>query len=149
MSARSKHRSAADGTAGMLRVSEAAMAVGLPVKTVHYYESIGLIHPRREANGYRIYDQRLVQTLRFLQRARGLGFSIEECRSLLSLYQDRERASKDVKDLATARLADLDRKILELNSLRDALAHLLRNCHGDNRPDCPILDDLAGDDPAR
>lgn len=133
---------------GPLRVSEAALAAGLPVKTVHYYESIGLIAPSREANGYRSYSPNTIQKLRFVQRARSLGFSIEECRTLLSLYEDRNRASKDVKDVAMAKLADLDRKILELHSLRDALAHLVHNCHGDSRPECPILQDLAGIGPS-
>lgn len=127
-----------------VRVSQAAAAAGLPVKTLHYYESIGLVKASREANGYRCYDAVAVQKLRFLQRSRSLGFSVEECRALLSLYDDRHRASKDVKAIATAKLDDLDRKILELNSLRDALAHLVEHCHGDHRPECPILDDLSG-----
>ena len=82
--------------------------------------------------------------LGFLRRARGLGFSIEECRSLLSLYEDRSRASKDVKEIALAKLADIERKIQELRSLHGALSHLAEACHGDERPDCPILEDLAG-----
>ena len=128
-----------------MKVSQAATESGLPVKTVHYYESIGLITPDRLSNGYRSYDDDTVQKLRFLKRARSLGFSIDECRSLLSLYEDRARASKDVKAIATARLKDIDRRLAELRSLRDALAHLVDHCHGDDRPSCPILDDLARD----
>lgn len=127
-----------------MKVSVAARHSGLPVKTVHYYESIGLIAPQRLDNGYRSYDAETVQKLRFLKRARSLGFTIDECRSLLSLYEDRERASKDVKAIATARLRDIDRRLEELRSLRNALAHLVEHCHGDGRPSCPILDDLAG-----
>lgn len=128
-----------------MKVSRAATESGLPVKTVHYYESIGLVTPARLSNGYRSYDDDAVQKLRFLKRARSLGFTIDECRSLLSLYEDRSRASKDVKSIATARLKDIDRRLTELRSLREALAHLVEHCHGDDRPSCPILDDLAGD----
>ena len=126
-----------------MNVGRAAERVGLPVKTVHYYESIGLVTPARKHNGYRDYDETSVRKLAFVQRARSLGFSIDECRSLLSLYEDRARASKDVKAIATAKLADIERKIAELESLRQALSHLVERCHGDDRPDCPILDDLA------
>lgn len=128
-----------------MNVGAAALASGLPVKTVHYYESIGLLRPRRLDNGYRDYDEQAVHKLRFVQRARGLGFSVEECRTLLSLYEDRARASKDVKAVAIAKLADIDERIAHLESLRAALAHLIAHCHGDERPECPILDDLAGE----
>lgn len=128
-----------------MNVGEAARRTGLPVKTVHYYESIGLVTPARRDNGYRDYDEPQVRKLVFLQRARGLGFTIDECRSLLSLYDDRDRASKDVKAIAMDKLADIERKIQSLQSLRGALSHLVDACHGDERPDCPILDDLAGD----
>ncbi len=127
-----------------MNVGEAAAHTGLPVKTLHYYESIGLVTPARRGNGYRDYDAPDVRKLAFVQRARSLGFSIDECRGLLSLYDDRERASKDVKAIAEARLADIERKIAELHSLRDALSQLVDSCHGDERPECPILDDLAG-----
>jgi Cu(I)-responsive transcriptional regulator len=126
-----------------VNVGEAARRAGLPVKTVHYYESIGLVTPERRPNGYRDYDATLVNKLGFLRRARGLGFSIEECRSLLSLYEDRSRASKDVKEIALAKLGDIEHKIQELRSLHGALSHLVEACHGDERPDCPILEDLA------
>jgi len=127
-----------------VNIGEAARRAGLAVKTIHYYESIGLVTPARRANGYRDYDETQVSKLAFLQRARSLGFSIEECRSLLSLYEDRCRASKDVKDIALAKLADIERKLDELRSLHGALTHLVDACHGDDRPDCPILNDLAG-----
>lgn len=128
-----------------MNVGEAARRSGLAVKTVHYYESIGLVRPARRANGYRDYDRTLVRKLAFLQRARSLGFGIEECRTLLSLYEDRERSSREVKAIAEAKLADIERKLAELQSLHGVLSHLVEACHGDERPECPILDDLAGD----
>jgi len=128
-----------------VNVGEAARRSGLAVKTVHYYESIGLVRPARRANGYRDYDRTLVRKLAFLQRARSLGFGIEECRTLLSLYEDRERSSREVKAIAEAKLADIERKLAELQSLHGVLSHLVEACHGDERPECPILDDLAGD----
>ncbi len=132
-----------------MKISDVADRSGLPPKTIRYYEDIGLMRPAsRQGNGYRDYDDRDVQVLRFLKRARGLGFSVADCRNLLSLYEDRERASADVKALAQHRVAEIDRKIAELHTMRDALTHLVERCHGDDRPDCPILDDLAGDSPA-
>lgn len=127
-----------------MNVGEAAGRCGLPVKTLRYYEEIGLIVPARQSNGYRAYDEADVCRLQFLQRARSLGFSIDHCRSLLSLYQDTSRASADVKAIAEARLADIRRKIDELESLHAALSVLVNACHGDHRPDCPILEDFAG-----
>jgi MerR family copper efflux transcriptional regulator len=126
-----------------MNIGDAAVRSGLPAKTIRYYEDIGLVRPARRGNGYRNYDDLDVHKLRFLQRARGLGFSVEECRRLLSLYGNRNRASADVKSLARAHLADIDRKIAELQGLRSTLAHLIHACRGDNRPECPILDDLA------
>ena len=117
---------------------------GLPAKTIRYYEEIGLIRPERKANGYRRFNERDIHKLRFLQRARSLGFTIGECRMLLSLYEDADRASADVKAIALGHLAGIDPKIAELQSLRSALGDLIEACHGDHRPDCPILDDLAG-----
>ena len=129
-----------------MKISDVADRSGLPPKTIRYYEEIGLVRPAsRQGNGYRDYDDRDVQVLRFLKRARGLGFSVADCRNLLSLYEDRERASADVKALAQHRVAEIDRKIAELHTMRDALDHLIERCHGDDRPDCPILDDLAGE----
>ncbi len=117
---------------------------GLPAKTIRYYEDIGLIRPERKTNGYRRFSEQDVHKLRFLQRARSLGFTIGECRMLLSLYEDTDRASADVKAIALGHLARIDRKIAELQSLQRALGELIEACHGDHKPDCPILDDLAG-----
>ena len=129
----------------IMNVGMAAQQTGLSVKTIHYYESIGLITASRQANGYRDYGDALVRKLAFVQRARGLGFALDECRALLSLYEDRSRASKDVRDIAQLKLKDIERKLQELQSLHDALSHLVDSCHGDEHPDCPILDDLAGE----
>lgn len=132
-----------------MNVGEAARASGLPAKTIRYYEEIGLISPARAANGYRDYASGDIHRLAFLRRARGLGFSVEECRQLLSLYGDKHRESADVKHLAETKLVEIDRKIAELNGLRKTLQHLVHCCHGDERPDCPILDELAGGDLAQ
>ncbi len=129
-----------------MNIGQAAERAGLPVKTLRYYEDIGLVAPDRQPNGYRDYGEADVHKLRFLQRARGLGFSIEDCRALLSLYEDRNRASADVKRLALARIDDIDRKVEELKGLRATLDSLARACQGNERPDCPILEDLAGGD---
>jgi len=126
-----------------MNIGEAAEAAGLPAKTIRYYESIGLIRPARDANGYRAFGGRDVHRLAFLARARALGFSIEECRALLRLYDDEARASADVKRLAQSHLERIDARIAELQALRATLAHLVDSCAGDRRPDCPILADLA------
>ncbi len=127
-----------------MNIGQAAQLSGLPAKTIRYYEEIGLVTPSRRDNGYREYGDADVHTLAFLHRARSLGFSVEECRTLLSLYRDRHRASADVKSVAEGHLARIEGKIAELESLRRTLSHLIEACHGDRRPDCPILDDLAG-----
>ena len=127
-----------------MNIGDAARATGLPPKTIRYYEDIALVDPARADNGYRDYSESDVHRLRFLQRARGLGFSVAECRSLLSLYDDDHRASCDVKEMALAKLSEIDRKIEELQGLRDTLSTLAESCHGDGRPDCPIIKDLAG-----
>ena len=128
-----------------MRIGEVARRAQLPAKTIRYYEEAGLIQPaERAGNGYRDYSEKELHRLRFIQRARSLGFSVEECRTLLSLYQDRDRSSADVKALARDHLRDIERKIAELESLRAVLSELVERCHGDHRPDCPILDDLAG-----
>ncbi len=130
-----------------MNISQAAEQSGLPPKTIRYYEDIGLVEPaRRRDNGYRDYAERDVHLLRFLHRARDLGFSVADCRSLLSLYTDGDRHSADVKAIALNRIAEIDRKIAELGEMRTALAMLADKCHGDERPDCPILDDFAADD---
>lgn len=127
-----------------MNISEASLQCGLPAKTIRYYEEIGLVAPGRLANGYRDYREQDLHKLRFLQRSRGLGFSIDDCRLLLSLYEDRNRASADVRQIAKAHLEDIDRKIEELKSLQATLRQLVHQCHGDDRPDCPIIEDLAG-----
>ncbi len=127
-----------------MNIGAAAEKAHLPAKTIRYYEDIDLIRPARSENGYRDYSEQDVHRLRFLQRARSLGFTIEECRLLLSLYDDERRASADVKAIATARIREIDRKIAELRSLKATLENLAEHCHGDHRPECPIIDDLAG-----
>lgn len=127
-----------------MNIGEIAEASGLPPKTIRYYEDIGLIRPARTANGYRIFAERDRHKLAFLARARSLGFTIEECRTLLALYEDRDRASAEVKRIAGEHLVRIERKIAELEGMRMALSHLVDHCRGDQRPDCPILDDLAG-----
>lgn len=127
-----------------MQIRDVADSAGLPAKTIRYYEEIGLVRPERRDNGYRDYSVEDIHRLRFLQRARGLGFSIEDCRALLSLYDEKERESADVRAIAEAHLEEIDRKIAELKDLRGTLAHLIHACHGDARPDCPILNDLAG-----
>ncbi|MBO6754736.1 MAG: Cu(I)-responsive transcriptional regulator [Roseibium sp.] len=127
-----------------MNISSASQQSGLPLKTIRYYEDISLVRPARAANGYRDYSHADVHLLKFVQRARSLGFSIDECRLLLSLYQDENRASAEVKALALAKIEEIDSKIADLKSLRATLSTLAAHCHGDNRPDCPIIDDLAG-----
>lgn len=127
-----------------MNIGTAARQSGLPPKTIRYYEEIGLIRVDRAANGYRDYSGDDVHRLRFVQRARSLGFSVEECRQLLSLYSDRDRASADVKTIAQEKLGEIDRKIEELTGLRRMLGELVACCHGDDRPDCPIIDGLSG-----
>ena len=127
-----------------MNIGSAANRSGLPAKTIRYYEDIGLINPDRRTNGYRDYSDSHLQILRFLARARSLGFTIEECRRLLSLYEDKGRASADVKALAMEHIRNVETKISELESMRQTLTTLVKACHGDDRPDCPILDDLSG-----
>ncbi|MEL6127921.1 MAG: Cu(I)-responsive transcriptional regulator [Pseudomonadota bacterium] len=127
-----------------MNIGEVSAASGLPPKTIRYYEDIDLVRPARGTNGYRDFSDRDAHKLAFLGRARSLGFSIEDCRTLLSLYEDRSRASADVKDVAEHHLERIARKIEELEAMRVTLSTLVTQCHGDDRPDCPILDDLAG-----
>ncbi|MBL1435615.1 MAG: Cu(I)-responsive transcriptional regulator [Rhodobacteraceae bacterium] len=127
-----------------MNIGDAAKQSGLPAKTIRYYEDIGLVAPGRAGNGYRDFSDTDLHKLAFVQRARSLGFSIEECRALLSLYDDRGRASADVKDLAKAHLNQISEKIAGLQAMQKTLGELVHKCHGDDRPDCPILDGLAG-----
>ena len=127
-----------------MNIGEAAEASGVSAKMVRYYESIGLLpKAARTAAGYRDYDDKDVHRLRFVRRARDFGFAMDEITELLALWQDRKRSSKDVKQIATKHVAELDAKIRHLTELRDTLKHLAHCCHGDSRPDCPILDDLS------
>ena len=128
-----------------MNIGQAAQLSGVTSKTIRYYESIGLIAAApRTHGGYRSYGDHDVAFLRFIQRARGLGFSVADVNSLLELYHDKDRESADVKALARRHVEAMDRKIAELQAIRSTLGHLIEKCHGDDRPDCPILDDLAG-----
>jgi MerR family copper efflux transcriptional regulator len=128
-----------------MNIGQAAGRSGLPPKTIRYYEEIGLIRPDRAMNGYRDYGDADIHRLAFLQRARALGFSIEDCRQLMDLYGDRQRASHDVRELAKSHVASIDAKLRELQAMRATLTRLIHACHGDDRPDCPILEDIAGE----
>ncbi|MGR3498381.1 MAG: Cu(I)-responsive transcriptional regulator [Limimaricola soesokkakensis] len=127
-----------------MNIGEAARRAGLPAKTIRYYEDIGLVAPHRDANGYRRFGEREVHKLAFLARARSLGFSIDDCRMLLSLYEDRGRASAEVRGLAQRHAMEIDARIARLKEMRATLGELIEACAGDERPDCPILKDLAG-----
>ena len=130
-----------------MNIGAAARAAGVSAKMIRHYESIGLIAAARSANGYRVYAERAVAVLRFIRHARDLGFPLEDVRRLLALWRDRGRASADVKRLALAHVAALDSKAESLRRMADSLRHLAAHCHGDGRPDCPILDDLARKEP--
>lgn len=127
-----------------MNIGQAAERAGLPTKTIRYYEDIGLLKPARRANGFRDYADRDVHQLRFIARARGLGFSIEECRHLLELYRDTGRASAEVRETAAVHIEAIRSKIEELRSMERTLSRLINACAGDARPDCPILDSLSG-----
>lgn len=129
-----------------MNIGQASKQSGVSQRMIRHYEAIGLIPKAvRRDSGYRDYDDKDVHTLRFIRRARDLGFPIEEIGKLLALWQDRGRASADVKALATARVEELKRKEREIQAMRRALEDLARHCHGDSRPDCPILADLASE----
>ena len=127
-----------------MNIGKASQATGVTAKMIRYYESIGLLRPAgRSDSGYRRYGEQDLHVLAFIKRSRDLGFSLEEVGKLLALWQDRERASADVKALALAHVDELNRKIAELSALRDTLSDLVQHCQGDHRPDCPILKELA------
>ncbi len=127
-----------------MKIGETAKRSGLPTKTVRYYDDIGLVTPVSVGeNGYRDYSEADIRKLLFVRKARNFGFSIDDCRDLLSLYEDRNRASADVRKIAQERIEEIDRKLEELQSLRKELGLLVTACSGDNRPDCPILTELS------
>jgi MerR family copper efflux transcriptional regulator len=132
--------------AGFLNIGQAAARSGVSAKMIRHYEAQGLLAAaRRTEAGYRIYDAADVHTLQFVRRARGLGFSMKEIEQLLGLWQNRRRSSGDVRRIALHHIADLDQKIHELQAMRHAVEELVHRCKGDHRPDCPILEDLAGE----
>jgi Cu(I)-responsive transcriptional regulator len=127
-----------------VNIGEAAARSGVSAKMVRHYESLGLLpHVARTEAGYRQYGEKEVHTLRFIRRARDLGFSMAEIAELLKLWQNRRRASADVKRIALAHVADLERRMAEMNAMKQTLQQLASCCHGDHRPDCPIIDGLA------
>jgi Cu(I)-responsive transcriptional regulator len=130
---------------GFFNIGEAAEASGVSAKMIRHYESIDLIRPaERTFANYRIYSQSEVHTLRFIRRARNLGFSMQQIKVLLGLWQDRNRSSAEVKRVAQEHVRDLEERIREMEAMKKALEALTHHCHGDHRPDCPILEDLAG-----
>ena len=126
-----------------MNIGDVSTRTGLPAKTIRYYEDINLIKPLRDDNGYRRFRDQDIHKLSFLGRARALGFTIEDCRTLLALYEDESRASADVKQVARDHLVQIDTKIADLKGMRDTLSHLVDACAGDDRPDCPIPGDLG------
>jgi len=126
-----------------MNIGDVAARTGLPTKTIRYYEDIGLVTPQRDTNGYRRFREADMHKLGFVGRARALGFSIEECRDLLALYEDEGRASADVRQIAIGHLEEIERKISSLSDMRDTLKSLVHACAGDHRPNCPILKELS------
>jgi MerR family copper efflux transcriptional regulator len=131
----------------MMNIGRAASVSGVSAKMIRHYEELGLLPAaQRTESGYRQYEQNDVHTLRFIRHARDLGFSLTEIAELMSLWQNRRRPSRQVKALAEAHIKELEQKAAELLAMKSALEHLVHCCHGDDRPECPILDGLAGDD---
>ncbi|HEX5129152.1 MAG TPA: Cu(I)-responsive transcriptional regulator [Usitatibacter sp.] len=129
-----------------MNIGEAAAASGVSAKMIRHYEEQGFVPKAgRTVAGYRVYREKDVHALRFIRRARDLGFSLKEIKDLLGLWNNRRRASADVKRMAENHVKDLDQKIAEMQAMRRTLVNLTEHCHGDSRPDCPILDDLAGE----
>ena len=128
-----------------MKILEAAKRTGLTVKTLRYYANIGMVTPHQDpATGYRDYSEEDVAKLQFVGKARRFDFSVEECRELLGLYEDRNRPSREVKALTLKKVAEIDSRLAELQSLKDELSGLASACDGDHRPDCPILNALSG-----
>ncbi len=131
-----------------MNIGQAAEHAGISAKSIRYYESVGLIaQATRRGNNYRDYGDQEIAELRFIHRARSLGFSVKEVGDLLALWRDRKRASQQVREVAQRHIDDIERKIAELQSMRATLNTLVAKCHGDDRPDCPILEDLASGKP--
>jgi MerR family transcriptional regulator, copper efflux regulator len=127
-----------------VNIGEVAAATGMTAKSIRYYESVGLVRPAaRGANNYRAYGDREIAELRFVHRARSLGFAVKDVADLLALWRDRARASQQVHAMAAAHMAAIEQKIVNLQAMKATLQNLLRRCHNNDRPDCPILDDLA------
>lgn len=128
-----------------LKIGEAAQASGIHAKMIRYYESIGLVpEGERSESGYRLYGEKDLHTLKFIKRARTLGFSLEQIGELVSLWQNPQRASREVKNIAMAHVDALNQRIQEMTEMRDTINHLANACAGNHRPDCPILQGLAG-----
>jgi Cu(I)-responsive transcriptional regulator len=128
-----------------MNIGQVADASGVSAKMIRHYEVIGLMRQaKRTGSNYRAYSENDVHTLRFVRRARALGFSLSDIKELLSLWQDKSRPSASVKKIAGKHIEELNRKLAELQSMVDTLQHLTRNCRGDQRPHCPILDELGG-----
>ena len=131
---------------GYFNIGQAAKLTGVSAKMIRHYESIGLVpEAKRTFSNYRVYSQEAIHTLNFVKRARHLGFALKDIALLLNLWQDRDRASAEVKALAASHIDEIDQRMKELRSMRETLTHLVRNCRGDDRPDCPILAGLAGE----
>jgi len=131
-----------------MNIGAAAKLTGVPPKTIRFYEAEGLLRPPRTGANYRVYGDREIAMLRFIQRARALGFSMKEVGRLLALWQDRQRASAEVRRLAAQHIAEIDAKLSQLQRMRATLEDLVHRCHGDERPDCPIIDELAQEESA-
>ncbi len=129
-----------------LNIGDVSKRTGLRAKTIRYYEDIGLVKPLRDTNDYRVFREIDLHKLTFLSRARALGFTIDDCRNLLALYEDETRASADVKQITSKHLKEIEAKINDLQAMHATLSHLSKECAGDHRPDCPILEGLSGDD---
>ncbi|MFZ3583803.1 Cu(I)-responsive transcriptional regulator [Loktanella sp. DJP18] len=125
-----------------MNIGEVSTRADLPAKTIRYYEEIGLVKPLRDPNGYRAFRESDVHKLVFLGRARALGFTIEDCRALTALWEDKARASADVRSIASDHLIQIENKIADLRAMHETLSHLVSSCAGDDRPDCPILQSL-------
>lgn len=131
-----------------MKIGEAAKVSGVSAKMIRHYESVGLFpQAARSESGYRQYSDKEVSTLRFIRQSRDLGFSIEQIRELLGLWQNRRRPSRQVRALAQAHILELDEKLKEIQAMKATLEHLVHCCHGDDRPDCPIIETLAQDTP--